>query len=509
MSCWRKDSDECWGTDGDDDGERTVDAPKMTKTNSQVDYYSQDTVDTSHLQHVAAVAARRALTQDGDYLVLALVGLPARGKSFIGAKLRSFLAWRGLECQVFNAGQRRRAASDDSLEKNLRSPHSHAAFFDNANKDAAARRESIAMDTLDSLFDYLESGEGEVGIFDATNSTRQRRKAILDRVKRRFEGTGKACGVVFIETICTDPYVLHSNMLVKVRNSPDFAGLDEATALADLRRRNAHYESAYEPLSDSEGASYITIYNFSSKVTCSLCFGRITRVVLPFLLAIHVDERPIYLVALAPRGISTSGRTTREAEYRKAVAQAEDAEKDLALRLRAWCASAKEPPLHVFCSASIRARAVAGALDVEASYTAALDPFVKEGRRDAHRDLADRLEPVIIDIEGSVAPTLVITHATPARALLAYMHNRPRVRVVDETATTEAPRTLAGADAAVIEVRATVAGGYSETVHLLPGADGSPPPSPALFGRAPSLPWDERRRGSIGFSERGSSRSLE
>ena len=87
MSCWRKDSDECWGTDGDDDGERTVDStPRMTKTSSQssqVDYYSQDTVDTSHLQHVAAVAARRALTQDGDYLVLALVGLPARGKSFI------------------------------------------------------------------------------------------------------------------------------------------------------------------------------------------------------------------------------------------------------------------------------------------------------------------------------------------------------------------------------------------------------------------------------------------
>ena len=88
------------------------------------------------------------------------------------------------------------------------------------------------------------------------------------------------------------------------------------------------------------------------------------------------------------------------------------------------------------------------------------------------------------------------------------MHNRPRVRVVDETATTEAPRTLAGADAAVIEVRATVAGGYSETVHLLPGADGSPPPSPSIFARAPSLPWDERRRGSIGFSERGS-KSLE
>ena len=46
---------------------------------------------------------------------------------------------------------------------------------------------------------------------------------------------------------------------------------------------------------------YIKLYNFSSKVTCSLCYGRVTRVVLPFLMAVHVDERPIYLVAIAPR----------------------------------------------------------------------------------------------------------------------------------------------------------------------------------------------------------------
>ena len=67
-------------------------------------------------------------------------------------------------------------------------------------------------------------------------------------------------------------------MLTKVRNSPDFAGMDEATALADLKQRNAHYEAAYESLCDAEGASYIKLHNFSSKVTCSLCFGRVTRV---------------------------------------------------------------------------------------------------------------------------------------------------------------------------------------------------------------------------------------
>ena len=50
MSCWRKDSDECWGTDEHLRWRCTVDsndAPRMCKTSSQVDYYSQDTVDTN------------------------------------------------------------------------------------------------------------------------------------------------------------------------------------------------------------------------------------------------------------------------------------------------------------------------------------------------------------------------------------------------------------------------------------------------------------------------------
>ena len=67
------------------------------------------------------------------------------------------------------------------------------------------------------------------------------------------------------------------------------------------------------------------------------------------------------------------------------------------------------------------------------------------------------------------------------------MHNRPRVRAADETATTEAPARCRR-DAAVIEVRATVAGGYSYTVHLLPGAAAAaavaPTPRVLALGRA-------------------------
>ena len=78
----------------------------IVKTSSQVDYYSQDTVDTTHLQHVAAVAARRALTQDGDYLVLALVGLPGAWKVIHRSQIKIIL---GLERPGMPGVQRRPA----------------------------------------------------------------------------------------------------------------------------------------------------------------------------------------------------------------------------------------------------------------------------------------------------------------------------------------------------------------------------------------------------------------
>ena len=47
---------------------------------------------------------------------------------------------------------------------------SAASFFDPTDPDAKAAREEIAMETLDELLRWFEAG-GEVGIYDATNST--------------------------------------------------------------------------------------------------------------------------------------------------------------------------------------------------------------------------------------------------------------------------------------------------------------------------------------------------
>ena len=74
------------------------------------------------------------------------------------------------------------------------------------------------MDTLEELLDWLLNANGVVGILgipwnggfynyaDATNSTRARRKMILNRVHQIED-----LNVLFIESICTDKKVLSSH----------------------------------------------------------------------------------------------------------------------------------------------------------------------------------------------------------------------------------------------------------------------------------------------------------
>ena len=78
---------------------------------------------------------RLRLTKKADRLVIVLVGLPGRGKSFIARKLQNFLTWRGSECKVFNVGKYRRLAADGACG---------ADFFDSKNEKAAELRQKAA-----------------------------------------------------------------------------------------------------------------------------------------------------------------------------------------------------------------------------------------------------------------------------------------------------------------------------------------------------------------------------
>ena len=141
--------------------------------------------------------------------VIVMVGLPARGKSYLSGALVRYLSWYGCHCDIFNAGNKRRAGGKAGVG---------ADFFDSRNKEAHDQKEQMAMDTLNELLDWLEtkSDRTAVGIFDATNTTVERRRNVLETVRERSLQLGGKHRIhtIFLESICDDPRILGHNYQV-------------------------------------------------------------------------------------------------------------------------------------------------------------------------------------------------------------------------------------------------------------------------------------------------------
>jgi 6-phosphofructo-2-kinase len=217
----------------------------------------------------------------GLKLVIIMVGLPARGKSYISKKLSRYLSWLGFRTKVFNVGNRRRVFA--SLAKSPRygsepgsslgassnedpSVNYHDAnFFDHGNKEATARRELLAVESLEELLSWLNSG-GKIGILDATNSTTARRSILVDRINKEPNTT-----CLVIESICSEGSILAANIEMKLQG-PDYTDiprekvrrgkLNKIKAIVDFKTRIENYQKVYETLGDKEeklGMSYIKV----------------------------------------------------------------------------------------------------------------------------------------------------------------------------------------------------------------------------------------------------------
>jgi len=210
-----------------------------------------------------------------------MVGLPARGKSYISYKIVTYLRWRGFKADLFNVGKSRREKSTAPQDQ---------SFFDATNIDAKQQREELAMGVLSELLSWLSAG-GDVAVFDATNTTNERRESVAKFCKKR----SPLLNVVFVESICDDPDVLEANYIEKATHSPDYKLLPLDVAIEDLRKRIINYEKVYEPI-DTDVYSYIKLINLSAKIICNKIFGGMAQNITSFLMSIHIQPRPIYLV---------------------------------------------------------------------------------------------------------------------------------------------------------------------------------------------------------------------
>ena len=228
-------------------------------------------------------------------------------------------------------------------------------------------------------------------------------------------------------------------------------------AIKDLRDRIKKYEDVYETVEDDEGA-YIKLYNLSSKVMANHCYGRIAKSVLPYLMAIHIGARPIWLVRAG------SGRKNPQCTAgcdRDALLSVEGRQFALALasfvRERSskyWEATEKPPePSHVCSSTMSRAIASACYSSVQHEQTSALNPidkgtigsgwwdvecpgeappwsevekrhpalaerFRKDPLRtrfpggESYMDVIKRLEGLLVEVEMCTRPVLIVSHIT-------------------------------------------------------------------------------------------------
>uniref|UniRef100_A0A0D3FH96 CBM20 domain-containing protein n=1 Tax=Oryza barthii TaxID=65489 RepID=A0A0D3FH96_9ORYZ len=253
----------------------------ISMSNIKFDSEAKDMPAAEGAVAAAAVADQMYGPKEDRKLAIVLVGLPARGKTFTAAKLTRYLRWLGHETKHFNVGKYRRlkhGINQTSLSAS-NSVEQTADFFRGDNKEGVEARNEVAALAMEDMLSWMQEG-GQVGIFDATNSTRNRRNMLMKMAEgkckspkliivpimniNRKRRTYKAysCTIIFLETICNDQNVLERNMRLKVQRSPDYAEqTDFEAGVRDFKERLAYYEKVYEPV---EEGSYVKMIDMVS-----------------------------------------------------------------------------------------------------------------------------------------------------------------------------------------------------------------------------------------------------
>ncbi|KAJ1297589.1 hypothetical protein BS78_01G388100 [Paspalum vaginatum] len=416
----------------------------------------------------AAVADQMYGPKEDRKLVIVLVGLPARGKTFTAAKLTRYLRWLGHETKHFNVGKYRRLKHGTNQT---------ADFFRGDNREGVEARNEVAALAMEDMLSWMQEG-GQVGIFDATNSTRIRRNMLMKMTE------GK-CKIIFLETICNDKDVLERNIRLKVQQSPDYAErTDFEAGVRDFKERLAYYEKVYEPV---EEGSYIKMIDMVSGKGGQLQINNISgylpgRIVF-FLVNCHLTPRPILLTRHGESMDNVRGRIGGDSSLseagelysRKLVSFVEKRLKS-ERTASIWTSTLQRTILTahpIIGFPKIQWRALdeinAGVCDgMTYDEIKKSKPEEYEARRkdklryryprgESYLDVIQRLEPVIIELERQRAPVVVIAHQAVLRALYAYFTDKP----LEEVPNIEIPLHT------VIEIQMGVAGVQEKRYKLM------------------------------------------
>ena len=215
-------------------------------------------------------------------IVIATVGLPARGKTHISVAIARYLRWLGVKSHIFHLGDYRRAhfGSDDKVPDDY--------FHVNASTSTVLLRNKILKKCREDILHFLNYENGQIAIYDAVNPLSAGRRALAKELEKHNVQT------LFIESHCTDERIIEENVRSVKISSPDYIHWSPEDAVQDyLKRINARIPH-YETMEEKE-LHYVKMINAGQRVIANNCaFGYISQRIVFYLLNLHIKSRQTY-----------------------------------------------------------------------------------------------------------------------------------------------------------------------------------------------------------------------
>ncbi|XP_012238129.1 6-phosphofructo-2-kinase/fructose-2,6-bisphosphatase 1 isoform X1 [Bombus vancouverensis nearcticus] len=366
-------------------------------------------------------------------VVIAMCGLPGRGKSQVAQCLSRRLNWNGESTKVMRVSDYRRKRLEPYGEA-----VSHELFLPDHTTNAALR--ALAQrDAMHECATWLAGGNS-VAILDATLVMRAQRAEVFDYFSGQL-----GYRVLFIECVCNDPVVLERNYKEILRYSADYVGMDSITAEEDLRLKIAHYIRSYEPM-DEKTYPRIRIDTGSMDIESCNVSGHVETNVLGYLGSVTVEPHTLYFSRHGESEYNVLGKVGGDAVL---SARGERYAQALATKFNAM----RIPDLRVLTSRLRRTIATARGVEAPQEHVAALNELhagICEGLSyeemqehypqefawrdqdklryrypwgESYIDAMHRVEPVIAELQRS-NNILVVSHQAILRCIIGFFTDK-------------------------------------------------------------------------------------
>lgn len=370
-------------------------------------------------------------------LCVVIVGLPARGKSFISQKIVRYLSWLSIPTQSFNCSQNLVEILEAS---NVTSNDLFGTKYKH-DDELLQRTRKVTLDQILSWFDTIENCG--VAIYDGINATRSEREIINKTLQENKINT------VFLESFCDDETLIKLNITDIESTSPEYASSTLEDTIHSVSNKIQFYDNVYEPLitTNEPSLSFIKLINFSSQIVLNKIDSYLKSRIVYYIMNLHVKNRYIWLSRHGESQYNLEGKIGGDASLSErgekyAYKLVELANKYIPNhdKLEIWTSTLKRTQQTAqFLQYPQKQWKALDELDAGScdglTYEEIAEKFPDDFKArddnkfeyrypggESYRDVITRLEPIIMALENQ-ENVLVITHQAVLRCIYAYFMN--------------------------------------------------------------------------------------